>query len=239
MNRVGYLLILALLMPLVPSCNTGDSVLEEPWKEIFNGVDLGGWSIVGSEGKFWVEDSAIMCHQVSNTPEHTFLSTNKEYDNFILECKVKIDEGYSSGILFRCVEAPDTASTSLFGYQTKIDPSPRKWTGGIMVHYGYMFQWYYTLKDDSIAREAFRINEWNRFRIEAIDTSIKIWINDIPTCNLINSDYIKGTIALKIHSLGNDPEKEAVKGYFKNIRMITKEPEKYAHEMDIAPLRVD
>lgn len=34
--------------------------------------------------------------------------------------------------------------------------------------------------------------------------------NDVPTCNLMRSKYNKGYIAIKIHSMENDPEKEKV-----------------------------
>lgn len=61
-----------------------------PWESLFNGKDFEGWSIVGSFGKAWVEDGVIVTHMVSNTPEHTFLKTNKKYKDFKLESDCKV-----------------------------------------------------------------------------------------------------------------------------------------------------
>ena len=205
----------------------------EPWVSIFNGVDFTGWSIVCSDGKAWVEDSAIVCQMVSNTPEHTFVRTNEVYNNFILEADCKLDGEIHTGFLLRCIETPDTATVCLYGYQVKIDPTSRKWTGGVFDDFGKTWHWWYTLKDDARARSAFKMFEWNHFRIEAIDNNIKVWVNDIPTCNLINSKYQSGYIALKIHSMDFNPEKENIKFHYNNIKVISESPELYAREMDI------
>lgn len=207
-----------------------------PWETLFNGKDLKGWTVVGSTGKVWVQDGAIVCHKVINTPEHTFVRSNKKYSDFILEGENKIEGDFHTGFLFRCINAPDTASVCLYGYQVKIDPTSRRWTGGVFDDFGKTWHWLYTLKADSVARTAYKMNEWNHFRIEAISSSIKVWVNGIPTCHLINSKYTKGTIALKIHSMGNTPELEKVLCYYRNIRIITKNPEKFGQEIRIAPL---
>ena len=55
---------------------------------------------------------------------------------------------------------------------------------------------------------------------------------------MINPKYSEGYIALKIHSLGNHPDLEKLYGRFKNIRIITKNPEKYVKAIDIPALEV-
>jgi len=212
---------------------------KEPWENLFNGKNYAGWSVIGSTAKSWIADSAFVCHKVINTPEHTFIRTNKQYDNFILEGDCKIEGDFHTGFLFRCIDAPDTASVSLYGYQVKIDPTTRKWTGGIFDDFGKTWHWLYTLKEDSIARTAFKMNEWNHFRIEAIGSTMKVWVNNIPTTHLINTKYTKGYIALKIHSMGNTPELEKIHGYFKNIRIITESPEKYSRHMPLYARKQD
>ncbi len=224
------LLIHLLVFTLVLSAK---SEAKEPWISLFNGQNLGGWSIVGSDAKAWVEDSAIVCHMVCNTPEHTFVRTNGKYGDFIFETDCKLDGDFHTGILLRCIETPDTASVSLYGYQIKIDPTPRKWTGGVFDDFGKSWHWWYTLANDEGARNAFIMNEWNHFRVEAIGKHIKVWINGIPTCNMLNSKYTNGYIAFKIHAMGNFPEKEKILVHYKNIRIITNHPGKYTREMDI------
>ena len=77
------------------------------------------------------------------------------------------------------------------------------------------------------------MKEWNTFRIEAIGNTIKVWVNNIPTVHLINNKYEKGYIAFKIHSMGNTPEKEKILVHFKNIKILTKNLEKYKKSTDL------
>ena len=48
-----------------------------PWRDLFNGKDLTGWSLVGDKGKAWVENNEIVCHMVKGTKEHTFVRTDE------------------------------------------------------------------------------------------------------------------------------------------------------------------
>ncbi len=206
-----------------------------PWQSIFNGKDLTGWQIIGSRGKVLVQDSAIEIHMTANTPVHTFATTKKKYKDFILELDCKRDIPFNSGILFRAFHAPDTASVDLYGYHIKIDPSEkRKWTGGLFDDFGKTWAWIYDLSKDERAQNANRSNEWNHFRIEMIGHTIKVWVNDIPTVHLSNHKYRKaGYVAFKMHSLGDKPGQEAWKAQFKNIRIITKNPERYSKATDL------
>ncbi len=205
----------------------------EPWQSIFNGKDLTGWKTVGSKGKVIVNDGAIECRMTANTAVHTFATTKKKYRNFILEMDFKRDVPFNTGILFRAIEAPDTASVNLYGYQVKIDPNEkRKWTGGIFDDFGKTWAWIYDLSNDVRAQNANRSNEWNHIRVEMIDNHIKVWVNNIPTVNLINNKYKEaGYIAFKMHSLADKPEQEALKSMFRNIKIITQNPEKYQQEI--------
>ena len=208
-----------------------------PWKSLFNGKNLNGWQMKGSNGVAMVQDGAIVCHQLVNTPQHTFVCTKKKYENYILEADAMIEGSLHTGFILRAVDAiGDTAHVSLYGYQVKIDPSNRKWTGGVFDDFGNKWNWLYTLENSEKSRSAFKMFEWNHFRIEAIGNNIKVWVNDIPTCNLVNSKYTKGYIAMKIHSMIATPEMEKVLMRYKNIRIITRNPEKYQKAMDL-PLK--
>lgn len=212
------------------------------WRSLLNGKDLTGWKMVGSKGVAVIIDSAITCNQVANTTEHTFVTTKEKFSDFILEMDVRCDSTYNTGILIRSVDKPencDTCQVSLYGYQIKIDPWPeRRWTGGIFDDYGKTWHWLYSLEKDDRARFAFKIGKWNHFRVEAIGSSLKVWVNGIPATNMINPKYKEGYLAIKIHSLGNQPDLEKLYGRFKNIRVITKHPEKYVKAMDIPSLEV-
>ncbi len=240
MNQSKQIIISITLVILISmQVVAADKLGIEPWKILFNGKDFSGWSFIGSFGKAWVEDSTIVTQMVINTPEHTFIRTKKSYQDFILEADCKVVGNIHSGFILRSIEAPDSAKVRIYGYQVKLDPNERKWSGGVFDDFGRSFHWWYTLADDARAREAFKMNEWNHFRMEFIGNNLKVWVNGIPTCNLINSKYKKGPIALKIHSLGNSPERENARVSFKNIRIISKNPAKYAREMDRLPKAID
>lgn len=205
------------------------------YKQLFNGRNLAGWSVIGGAGTVNVESGMIVLHMAANTQEHTFVRTNKQYGDFILEVEIKRDQGFYYGILFRAQDAPDTADVRLFGYQVKADHNPkRRWTGGIFDDFGTSWNWMYSLEQDVRAQEAVHpAGEWDHYRIEAIGSHIKVWLNGVPTTNLINEKYNKGYVAFKIHFLGDQPEKEQAAGYIKNVRIFTRNVSKYAQLMGI------
>ncbi len=207
---------------------------EKAWNTIFDGKTFKGWTIVDSPANVVIKDSAFLIHMTKNTSRHVFVRTKKKYKDFILELEVKRDTSFDSGILFRTIKSPDTAAVSLYGYQIKIDPSlTRRWTGGIFLDFGSYVTWLHPLEGDVRAQQAERVGEWNRFRIEAIGDRIKVWVNGIPTTNMINSRYKEGFIALKIHYLKNTEWNDQMQAMFKNIRIISKNASKYSLGIDI------
>ena len=217
---------------------------EPPWRELFNGRDLTGWKIVGAtpQAATYVAEGALTGHMVRGTPEHTFFCTEEKFADFILEVDCFQVSGFNTGILFRCIDAPPTASVRLHGYQVKIDPSPtRRWTGGIFDDYGKNWLWLQTLAADERARTAYKFNEWSRFRIEAIGREIKIWVNGIPTAHLLHDKYTRGPIAFKIHSFPatGDAAQEKNLIRYKNIRILTENLARFAQPMDLPAREAD
>jgi|GEM_PF-27980 len=204
-----------------------------PWVSLFNGKDLAGWSIKGGAGKAMVENGEIVCHVTANTKEHTFVCTDRVFEDFVFEIDLKIDGDFNTGILFRAVDALPDAPVKLWSYMVKVDPTPRKWTGGIFEDFGQVWQWLNTMENNPAGRQAFKIGEWNRFRIEALGSHFKVWVNGVPTANLIDDRYSRGYIALKIHWTGNFPEREKILAHFKNARIITTHPERFATESSL------
>lgn len=233
---IGFL-VFQLMLVLNPNLICGQTNAMH-WKSLFNGNNLDGWTQIGTTGNIKVVHSAITCNMIKETNKHTYLVTNQKYSDFILEMDVKTDSIYNSGIILRSQKAPencDTCHTTIYGYQVKLDSRlERRWTGGIFYDYGKTWHWLYSLEEDERARNAFIPGKWNHFRMEALGRSVKVWINGIPVTNMLNDDLKEGYIALKIHwLLQNDPEKEKLKGQFKNIKIITENVDKYATSMDI------
>jgi hypothetical protein len=229
-NRTAIILMLVLNGLMV------NAQQEKDWKSLFNGKNLEGWTVLDPPAKVTVQDGSMLLRMTTNTSRHAFIRSNNKYKDFILELEYKRDKSLDSGILFRAIETPPTAYSSLFGYMVKIDPSlTRMWTGGLFVDYGNGFNWLQTLEDNLDARKAeVGQGEWNKLRIEANGDIIKVWLNNVPCIHIKDDKYKKGYIAFKIHYLNSgDQEKQKLNIAFKNINIITKNISKYKKQMSL------
>ncbi|ORL44105.1 3-keto-disaccharide hydrolase [Zunongwangia atlantica] len=226
-----YLRILTfVLLVFFMSCKES-SKKEKPGEALFNEKDLSGWTQMGGEADYAVEDGVIVGKTVSGTP-NSFLTTNKMYDDFILELDYKVDPSMNSGIQIRSNSLPSYMNGRVHGYQIEIDPSDRAWSAGIYDE--ARRGWLVSLEDNSKAQKAFKQNEWNHYRIEAIGDSIKTWINGVPASFLIDDKTASGFIALQVHSIGKDDEPgKAI--MWKNIRIQTDSLDQYTQTMAIEP----
>jgi hypothetical protein len=210
-----------------------------PWITLFNGTNLAGWKIVAltDAASVVVEDGAMVLRQRTNTAEHTFVATDRAYSDFILELDLKDDPGFNSGILLRSVEGPAEAKVRLNGYQVKIDNTPRAWTGGVFDDFGDSWRWLHDLADNAAGRAAFTLGQWAHVRIECLGNAIKVWVNGVPTCHLVDEKYRAGVIAFKIHALGDRPEATQSVMRVRDIRIITDQPQRFAQRMALPPRR--
>ncbi|MDD2514165.1 MAG: DUF1080 domain-containing protein [Proteiniphilum sp.] len=212
------ILLMVTLVAMLTSCAQGPK-----WQDLFNGENLDGWEKLNGTAEYKVEDGAIVGISQLNTP-NTFLATNKNYDDFILEFEFKVDDGLNSGVQFRSLSLPEFQEGRVHGYQFEIDPSERAWTGG--VYDEARRGWLYPLNYNPEGQQAFKNGEWNKARIEAIGNSIRTWVNDVPCADLLDSTTASGFIALQVHSIGN-AEQEGKSVAWRNIRILTEELEQY------------
>ena len=211
-------------------------LMAQSWQQLFDGKTLNGWAVVDKPANVKIIDSSLVLKMTPYTSRHAFVRTTKKYKNFILEVEFKRDLILDSGVLFRSVDAPDTAFSALFGYMVKIDPQlTRRWTGGIFTDFGNGHQWLKTLEGDENARKAEKKGgEWNTLRIEAQGQNIKVWLNGVPTVNLLDDKYTEGGyIAFKIHFLQREIEKSNLAIAFRHPKIITKNLSKYAQNMPL------
>lgn len=187
------------------------------WQPLFNGKNLNGWNQKNGQAKFEVLNGEIVGTTVANTP-NSFLCTNNDYDDFILELDLKVDDAMNSGIQFRSLSKPDYQNGRVHGYQMEVDPTDRAWSGGIYDE--ARRDWLYIPDINAAGKKAFKKNEWNKYRIEAIGHTIRTWINGIPVAHLIDEMTAKGFIALQVHSIYGTM-KEGMKIRWKNIRIQT------------------
>jgi hypothetical protein len=187
---------------------------------LFDGKTLNGWKVVGGTSKFNVEDGMIVGTTVLNSG-NTFIATDKSYGNFILDVDVKLEspEG-NSGIQTRShFDAAGNGGKGLvYGRQVEVDPSSRRWTGGIYDE--GRRKWLYPMDLNAKAQKAYKPNAFNHFHIECIGNEIRTWVNNIACADLVDTIDNSGFIALQVHSVSK-PELAGKKVYFRNISIQT------------------
>jgi hypothetical protein len=225
MRKVTCLIIFILMVTYTdPVCFS--QTKKPPWINLINGNTTNGWVQINGTAKYSVEEGAIVGRTVLNSP-NSFLCTEIAYGDFILEFEVKKDTILNSGVQIRSNSYPQYNNGRVFGYQVEIDNRPeRSWSGGIYDE--ARREWLYDLDDNPEGKKAYRFGEWNKYRIEAIGPSIRVWVNDIPTANLVDDLTPEGFIGLQVHSVPNELKYEGLEVRWKNIRMITDDPGKYA-----------
>lgn len=225
--RLLWLLPLYLLM----GCSeTGKE--EVPWESLFNGEDLKGWHQLGGKAKYEVKDKSIVGLTVHDSP-NSFLVSDRDYSDFILELEVKVDPSMNSGIQVRSNSLEQYQNGRVHGYQVEVDPSERAWSGGIYDE--GRRGWLYDLTANPKAQSAFRQNDWNHYRIEAIADTLKTWINGVEAAHLIDSKTGSGFIGLQVHSIGPDAE-DGTEVAWRNLKILTQELEKHARPTSLNPV---
>ena len=210
----------ALIVALFTGCSAGDG-----WTYLFDGKDLTGWVKRGAQAEFRIENGEIIGTTDAST-HSTFLCTEKEYGDFILEFELKVDTGFNSGVQIRSHGRPEVRDgigfERVFGYQVEIDPSDRGWSAGIYdeARNGWLYP---VTPYNPAAVTAFKNHEWNHYRVEAIGNNIKTWLNGIPVADLLADHDDSGFIALQIHSVNAKTAPWAVGKTVKwrNLRIMT------------------
>jgi len=203
---------------VVVAAAAGPARAQEGWRPLFNGKTLDGWVQINGTAPFTVADGAIVGTTVLDSP-NSFLCTKEEFGDFILEYEAKLDAPMNSGVQIRGLSTPAYLDGRVHGYQIEIDPSDRAWTGGLYDE--ARAGWLHPVYGPEAARKAFTINEWNRFRVEAIGTSIRSWVNGVPVSNVIDDQTARGFIGLQVHSIGKDVSRVGQTVRFRNIRILT------------------
>lgn len=190
----------------------------QKWTKLFDGKTFKGFKQLGGKALYEVKDGVMVGTTVSGTP-NSFMATEQEYGDFILEVDVKVDNKMNSGIQFRSLSTPAYQNGRVHGYQAEIDPSARGWSGGIYdeSRRGWLSQ----NEGKPEAKKAFKLGDvWNHYRIEAVGNTMRTWINDVPVSYLVDDMTAKGLIAFQVHSI-NGEMKPGMLVMWKNIRIQT------------------
>ncbi len=169
------------------------------FKKLFNGKDLAGFKQLNGKAKYAVVNGELVGTTISAEP-NSFLATEQDYSDFIMEYELKVDTSMNSGVQIRSHSKPEYNNGRVHGYQVEIDPSGRQWSGGIYDEAGR--GWLYNMENNPQGKKAFKNNQWNKYRVEAIGHTLRTWVNGIPTAHVVDDKEASGFIAFQVHSIG-------------------------------------
>jgi hypothetical protein len=202
----------------------------DTWQNLFDGKTLNGWKRLAGTADYRVENGAIVGTSVANSG-NTFLVTEKEYGDYVLELDIKIDSPQSnSGVQTRSHFNSAEQPGKVYGRQVEIDPSARSWSGGIYDE--ARRQWLYPLDLHPQAKTAFKVGEYNHIKVECLGNEMKTWVNNVPVAYVVDPVDPRGFIGLQVHSVA-EAAQAGQKVYFKNIRIKTTDLKPSAFPADI------
>ncbi|HUX57486.1 MAG TPA: DUF1080 domain-containing protein [Bacteroidales bacterium] len=171
----------------------GSFALPQKKQSLFNGKDLSGWKIYGTE-KWYVENSQLVCESGPDK-KYGYLATEKFYKNFDLTVEFLQESNGNSGIFFRST----IEGTKISGWQCEVAPKGHD-TGGIYESYGR--GWLKQIDDDK--ETIFKPEEWNKMRLRVEGDRVQTWLNGEPMVDFTDEKIGKGdgSIALQIHEGG-------------------------------------
>ena len=160
---------------------------------LFNGNDLAGWTIHGTE-KWFVENGELICES-GPEKQYGYLSTNKTYKNFELTLEFKQEANGNSGVFFRS----SIEGVKISGWQCEVAPLNHH-TGGIYESYGRGW----LIQPDSTKEKYLKTAKWNKLKLKVIGDEVTTWLNGHQMI-YIKDEKIgagNGFIALQIHDGG-------------------------------------
>lgn len=189
---------------LVLSLSTFTYLSAQKAKAIFNGKDLTGWTVHGTE-KWYVENKELVCESGPDK-QYGYLSTDKNYKNFVLTLDFKLEANGNSGVFIRST----IDGTKISGWQVEVAPENNH-TGGIYESYGR--GWIIQPKPED--EKWLKPTDWNTLKIRMVGDEVTTWLNGHQMVNLKDEKIGKGEgfIALQIHDGGG------IKVRWRNIKI--------------------
>jgi len=188
-----------------PAAASSDASRPAPRPEaLFDAMTFDAWRVVGDRARFELlppADGGVGPTLVGRGPieRNGFLTSPRTIGDFRLSVDVRLGsadnpngEKMNSGIQIRSREKDGTIA----GLQIEVDPTPRRWSGGVYDERGR--GWLASLADDAAAQAAFRLGEWNTYEIECIGPRVRTKVNGVP-CAEWYDGIVEGVLAFQVH----------------------------------------
>ena len=174
-------------------------------RSIFNGENLDGWTIHGTE-LWYVENGELVCESGPDAL-YGYLRTDRTYDDFELTLEFKQDADGNSGVFFRST----IEGVRISGWQAEVAP-PGLYSGGIYESYGRGW----LIQPEPELDSALRMGEWNTMKLRVVGGQVTTWINGTQMIDLTDEQIGEGQghIALQIHDGGG------IEVRWRNLRVV-------------------
>lgn len=162
-------------------------------KKLFNGKDLKGWTVAGTE-KWYVEKGELICESGPDK-QYGYLVSDKSFKNFDLTVEFKQESNGNSGVFFHS----SIEGTKIAGWQAEVAPLNHD-TGGIYESYGRGW----LIKPEAEKQSVLKEGDWNTLRVLMQGDKVTTWLNGVQMVELVDEKIgaADGKIALQIHDGG-------------------------------------
>lgn len=166
---------------------------KDGYQQLFNGKDLTGWRVHGTE-KWFVAKGELICESGPDK-QYGYLSSEGEFKDFDLTLDFFQESNGNSGVFFHS----QVEGTRVSGWQAEVAP-PGLHTGGIYESYGRGW----LIKPEAEKQRNLKINDWNTLRVKVVGNTVTTWLNGEQMIEITDEKIgsIPGRISLQIHDGG-------------------------------------
>ncbi len=183
---------------------------------VFNQRDLQGWTLQ-AHALWQVENGELVGRQDPAEKQDSWLFSDAEWSDFVLELEFKVPEKCNSGIALR-MPGNAQGSPDVHGYEVQIsDLPPRKLTGSLLHH------------TDSKTNNLHKANEWNRLTVTCEGEHIVVSLNGLKVVDAREKGSKRGRIGMQIPK-GEEFARQEVR--FRNIRVKELKPRQAGTELE-------
>ena len=163
-------------------------------QKLFNGKDLSGWKVYGTE-KWYVDNNGELVCESGPDKQYGYLATEKEFKDFELTLEFKQESNGNSGVFFHS----SIEGTKITGWQAEVAPLNHN-TGGIYESYGRGW----LIKPVPEKEKVLKEGDWNKMKVRVVGDEVTTWLNGEQMITLKDEKIgaTQGKIALQIHDGG-------------------------------------
>ena len=166
------------------------------WEPLFNGKDLSGWEIWGTEK--WSVDNGMILGESGPEKGNGFLMTKKTYKNFHAFLRFKCETNTNSGLFYHTTIPEDISKITFI--QVEIDNRPGRHTAGLHGNGRSWIVWPAQEKEFYL-----RPFEWNDLLVKVEGKRTRTYLNGIEMVDFTypRPHVTDGVLALQIHAGGH------------------------------------